>query len=74
MRVAIVAAGPGTRPAKPLAPLRTGETIMRRRTATRRATLGADMRITAGVGCTTALVIEPNPDVLFTRDELLAPR
>jgi CDP-glycerol glycerophosphotransferase len=65
----ILAAGMGTRLGrphpKPLTPLRTGQTIMRRQVDYLRQTYGTALRITAVVGFKLDIVMEANPDIAF---------
>lgn len=74
IQVTILAAGLGTRLGKPhpkpLTPLSSGETIMRRQIETLRSTFGDDVRITAVVGFKMDLVIEANPDIMFAYNEV----
>lgn len=73
-QVAILAAGLGTRLGrpfpKPLTPLRSGQTILRRQIGRIRAGLGEDTLITVVVGFKLDLVMEAAPDVLFAYNEL----
>lgn len=65
----ILVAGMGTRLGrphpKPLTPLSTGETIMRRQVAYLREEFGAALRISAVVGFKLDLIIEANADLGF---------
>ena len=73
-QVVILAAGMGTRLGKPhpkpLTPLTSGESIMRRAVNNLRAELGEDVRITAVVGFKMDLVIEAMPDIAFVYNEV----
>ena len=74
IQATILAAGLGTRLGKPhpkpLTPLSSGETIMRRQIDTLRATFGRELRIVAVVGFKMDLVIEANPDITFAYNEV----
>ncbi|MFY0407284.1 NTP transferase domain-containing protein [Solicola sp. PLA-1-18] len=67
--VVILAAGMGTRLGrphpKPLTPLRSGQTIMRRQVEYLRDHFGPDLRITAVVGFKLEQIIEASPDIGF---------
>lgn len=73
-QVVILAAGMGTRLGrphpKPLTPLSSGETIMRRAVDSLRAGLGDDVHVTAVVGFKLDLVIEAMPDIAFVYNEV----
>jgi len=73
-QVVILAAGLGTRLGKPhpkpLTPLRSGESIMRRAVNSLRAAYGADVYVTAVVGFKLDLVIEAMPDISFVYNEV----
>jgi choline kinase len=73
-QVVILAAGMGTRLGrphpKPLTPLSSGETIMRRAVDALRAGLGDDVHVTAVVGFKLDLVIEAMPDISFVYNEV----
>ncbi|MCW2759369.1 MAG: nucleotidyltransferase, partial [Nocardioidaceae bacterium] len=72
-QVVILAAGLGTRLGrphpKPLTPLSSGETIMRRAVNLLRASW-PDVRVTAVVGFKLDLVIEAMPDISFVYNEV----
>ena len=72
-QVVILAAGLGTRLGKPhpkpLTPLRSGESIMRRAVNALRATF-PDVHVTAVVGFKLDLVIEAMPDISFVYNEV----
>jgi acyl dehydratase len=74
VEVAILAAGLGTRLArpipKPLTRLSTGESILRRQVDAVRQVFGPDARITVLVGFKMDLIIEALPDVSFGYNEL----
>jgi choline kinase len=74
VEVAILAAGLGTRLArpfpKPLTRLSTGESILRRQVDAVRQVFGPDARITVVVGFKMDLIIEALPDVSFVYNEL----
>ena len=73
-QVVILAAGLGTRLGKPhpkpLTPLRTGQSIMRRAVDSLRAAYADDVFITAVVGFKLDLVIEAMPDISFVYNEV----
>ena len=73
-QVVILAAGLGTRLGKPhpkpLTPLRSGESIMRRAVNALRKAYGADVFVTAVVGFKLDLVIEAMPDISFVYNEV----
>jgi choline kinase len=73
-QVVILAAGLGTRLGKPhpkpLTPLRSGESIMRRAVNALRAAYGEDVFVTAVVGFKLDLVIEAMPDISFVYNEV----
>ena len=73
-QVVILAAGLGTRLGrphpKPLTPLRTGESIMRRAVNSLRTAYGDDVFVTAVVGFKLDLVIEAMPDISFVYNEV----
>jgi choline kinase len=73
-QVVILAAGLGTRLGKPhpkpLTPLRSGESIMRRAVNSLRKAYGADVFVTAVVGFKLDLVIEAMPDISFVYNEV----
>jgi len=73
-QVAILAAGLGSRLGKPfpkpLTPLESGQTILRRQIGHTRSAFGADTSIIVVVGFKLDLVIEAAPDVLFAYNEL----
>ena len=70
----ILAAGLGTRLGKPhpkpLTPLRSGESIMRRAVNALRRSYGPDVFVTAVVGFKLDLVIEAMPDISFVYNEV----
>jgi choline kinase len=74
IQAAILAAGLGTRLGrphpKPLTPLTTGQSIIRRAVDSLRAEFGDAVRITVVVGFKMDLVIEAMPDVLFAYNEV----
>lgn len=74
MQAAILAAGLGTRLGmpfpKPLTPLDSGQSILRRAIGRIRAALGEDTQIVVVVGFKLDLVVEAAPDVLFAYNEL----
>ncbi len=73
-QVVILAAGLGTRLGrphpKPLTPLRSGESIMRRAVDALRGAYGDDAFVTAVVGFKLDLVIEAMPDISFVYNEV----
>ncbi|MCW2806810.1 MAG: phosphocholine cytidylyltransferase family protein [Marmoricola sp.] len=73
-QVVILAAGLGTRLGKPhpkpLTPLRSGESIMRRAVNSLRSAYGDDVFVTAVVGFKLDLVIEAMPDISFVYNEV----
>ena len=73
-QVVILAAGMGTRLGrphpKPLTPLRSGESIMRRAVNALRGAYGEDVYVTAVVGFKLDLVIEAMPDISFVYNEV----
>ena len=73
-QVVILAAGLGTRLGKPhpkpLTPLQSGESIMRRAVNALRASYGTDVFVTAVVGFKLDLVIEAMPDISFVYNEV----
>lgn len=73
-QVVILAAGLGTRLGKPhpkpLTPLQSGESIMRRAVNALRDSYGADVFVTAVVGFKLDLVIEAMPDISFVYNEV----
>lgn len=73
-QVVILAAGMGTRLGrphpKPLTPLRSGESIMRRAVNALRTAYGEDAYVTAVVGFKLDLVIEAMPDISFVYNEV----
>ena len=73
-QVVILAAGLGTRLGrphpKPLTPLRSGESIMRRAVNALRDAYGKDVFVTAVVGFKLDLVIEAMPDISFVYNEV----
>jgi CDP-glycerol glycerophosphotransferase len=73
-QVVILAAGLGTRLGKPhpkpLTPLRSGESIMRRAVNALRTAYGEDVYVTAVVGFKLDLVIEAMPDISFVYNEV----
>jgi len=74
IQVVILAAGLGTRLGKPhpkpLTPLSSGESIMRRAVDQLRAAYGGEVFITAVVGFKLDLVIEAMPDISFVYNEV----
>jgi choline kinase len=74
IQVVILAAGLGTRLGKPhpkpLTPLTTGESIMRRAVTSLRAAYGEEVFVTAVVGFKLDLVIEAMPDISFVYNEV----
>jgi choline kinase len=74
IQVVILAAGLGTRLGKPhpkpLTPLRSGESIMRRAVNAMRSAYGEDVFFTAVVGFKLDLVIEAMPDISFVYNEV----
>jgi choline kinase len=74
IQVVILAAGLGTRLGKPhpkpLTPLTSGESIMRRAVNLLRASYGDEVRVTAVVGFKLDLVIEAMPDISFVYNEV----
>ena len=74
IQVVILAAGLGTRLGrphpKPLTPLQTGESIMRRAVDQLRSAYGADVFVTAVVGFKLGLIIEAMPDIGFVYNEV----
>jgi len=74
IQVVILAAGLGTRLGKPhpkpLTPLNTGESIMRRAVNSLRAAYGDKVFVTAVVGFKLDLVIEAMPDISFVYNEV----
>ena len=74
IQVVILAAGLGTRLGKPhpkpLTPLSSGETIMRRAVDQLRGAYGDEVFITAVVGFKLDLVIEAMPDISFVYNEV----
>jgi choline kinase len=74
VQVAILAAGLGTRLGqpfpKPLTPLASGQTILRRAIGRVRDAFGSDVRIMVVVGFKLDLVMEAVPDVAFAYNEL----
>ncbi|MGN6781927.1 MAG: NTP transferase domain-containing protein [Marmoricola sp.] len=74
IQVVILAAGLGTRLGKPhpkpLTPLSTGESIMRRAVDALRRAWGDDVYVTAVVGFKLDLVIEAMPDIAFAYNEV----
>jgi choline kinase len=74
IQVVILAAGLGTRLGKPhpkpLTPLTTGESIMRRAVTSLRAVYGDEVFVTAVVGFKLDLVIEAMPDIAFVYNEV----
>ena len=74
IQVVILAAGLGTRLGKPhpkpLTPLSTGESIMRRAVNSLRSAYGDDVFVTAVVGFKLDLVIEAMPDISFVYNEV----
>src|SRR6188472_4170967 len=73
-QVVILAAGLGTRLGrphpKPLTPLRSGESIMRRAINALRNAYGSDVFVTAVVGFKLDLIIEAMPDISFVYNEV----
>ena len=73
-QVVILAAGLGTRLGKPhpkpLTPLRSGQSIMRRAVDSLREAYGDDVYVTAVVGFKLDLVIEAMPDISFVYNEV----
>ena len=73
-QVVILAAGLGTRLGrphpKPLTPLRSGQSIMRRAVDALREAYGEDVYVTAVVGFKLDLVIEAMPDISFVYNEV----
>jgi CDP-glycerol glycerophosphotransferase len=73
-QVVILAAGLGTRLGKPhpkpLTPLQSGESIMRRAVNALRTAYGTDVFVTAVVGFKLDLVIEAMPDISFVYNEV----
>ncbi len=73
-QVVILAAGLGTRLGKPhpkpLTPLQSGESIMRRAVNALRESYGTDVFVTAVVGFKLELVIEAMPDISFVYNEV----
>ena len=73
-QVVILAAGLGTRLGKPhpkpLTPLQSGESIMRRAVNALRDSYGTDVFVTAVVGFKLDLVIEAMPDISFVYNEV----
>ena len=74
IQVVILAAGLGTRLGKPhpkpLTPLTSGESIMRRAVNSLRAAYGEEVYVTAVVGFKLDLVIEAMPDISFVYNEV----
>lgn len=74
IQVVILAAGLGTRLGKPhpkpLTPLSSGESIMRRAVRSLRAAYGEEVFVTAVVGFKLDLVIEAMPDISFVYNEV----
>lgn len=74
IQAVILAAGLGTRLGKPypkpLTPLTTGESIMRRAVRSLREAYGARVSVAAVVGFKLDLVIEAMPDISFVYNEL----
>ena len=74
IQVVILAAGLGTRLGKPhpkpLTPLTSGESIMRRAVTSLRAAYGDEVFVTAVVGFKLDLVIEAMPDISFVYNEV----
>src|SRR4051794_8539262 len=74
IQVVILAAGLGTRLGKPhpkpLTPLTSGESIMRRAVNSLRAVYGDEVFVTAVVGFKLDLVIEAMPDISFAYNEV----
>ncbi len=73
-QVVILAAGLGTRLGrphpKPLTPLRSGQSIMRRAVDSLKDAYGEDVFVTAVVGFKLDLVIEAMPDISFVYNEV----
>ena len=73
-QVVILAAGLGTRLGKPypkpLTPLRSGQSIMRRAVDSLREAYGTDVFVAAVVGFKLDLVIEAMPDISFVYNEV----
>jgi choline kinase len=73
VEVVILAAGLGSRLGrpypKPLTPLSSGQSIMRRQIENLRARLGKSIRITAVVGFKLEQILEANPDIGFVYNE-----
>ncbi len=74
LQVVILAAGLGTRLGKPhpkpLTPLSSGESILRRAVNALRDEYGDEVRVTAVVGFKLDLVLEAAPDISFVYNEL----
>ncbi|RZI86920.1 MAG: phosphocholine cytidylyltransferase family protein, partial [Microbacterium sp.] len=74
IQVVILAAGLGTRLGKPhpkpLTPLTSGESIMRRAVNSLRTAYGDEVFVTAVVGFKLDLVIEAMPDISFVYNEV----
>jgi choline kinase len=74
IQVVILAAGLGTRLGKPhpkpLTPLTSGESIMRRAVNLLRGAYGDEVHVTAVVGFKLDLVIEAMPDIAFVYNEV----
>lgn len=74
IQVVILAAGLGTRLGKPhpkpLTPLTSGQSIMRRAVELLRAAYADEVRVTAVVGFKLDLVIEAMPDISFVYNEV----
>src|SRR5690349_23527151 len=74
IQVVILAAGLGTRLGKPhpkpLTPLTSGESIMRRAVNSLRTAYGDEVFVTAVVGLKLDLVIEAMPDISFVYNEV----
>lgn len=74
IQVVILAAGLGTRLGKPhpkpLTPLTSGESIMRRAVNLLRSSYGDEVHVTAVVGFKLDLVIEAMPDITFVYNEV----
>src|SRR3954447_25266890 len=74
IQVVILAAGLGTRLGKPhpkpLTPLTSGESIMRRAVNSLRAVYGDEVFVTAVVGFKLDLIIEAMPDISFVYNEV----
>ena len=77
IQVVILAAGLGTRLGKPhpkpLTPLSSGESIMRRAVNALRTSYGEEVFVTAVVGFKLDLVIEAMPDISFVYNEVYDP-